>query len=95
MVVPLTILFNIGYGPTRVRSQTSCFWLFLEIVFCYLTKKKIHSGTGNMETRLNSVPLNGENYVTWKIQCKMALIKDGLWSILNETESFPTEANAY
>ena len=48
-----------------------------------------------METRLNSVPLNGENYVTWKIQCKMALIKDGLWSILNETESFPTEANAY
>ena len=30
------------------------------------------------------VPLNGSNYVTWKIQCKMALIKEGLWKIVED-----------
>ena len=40
-----------------------------------------------METKLvHLVPLNGTNYATWKIQCKMALIRDGLWNIVNETE---------
>lgn len=43
-----------------------------------------------METKLsNLVPLNGTNYATWKVQCKMALVKDGLWSIVNETEVVP------
>ena len=28
------------------------------------------------------VPLNGSNYPTWKIQCKMALMKEGLWRIV-------------
>ena len=37
------------------------------------------------------VPLNSTNYSTWKIQCKMALIKEGLWCIVNETEVEPTE----
>ena len=39
------------------------------------------------------VPLNSSNYSTWKIQCKMALIKDGLWGIVNGTETAPTEGN--
>ncbi len=37
------------------------------------------------------VPLNGKNYPTWKIQCRMALVKDNLWSIVSETEECPTE----
>ena len=37
------------------------------------------------------VPLNSSNYATWKIQCKMALMKDGLWGIVNGTETVPTE----
>lgn len=37
------------------------------------------------------VPLNSSNYSTWKIQCKMALIKDGLWGIVYGTETAPTE----
>ena len=37
------------------------------------------------------VPLNSSNYSTWKIQCKMALIKDGLWGIVNGSETAPTE----
>ena len=39
------------------------------------------------------VPLNGNNYVTWKLQCQMALMKEGLWSIVNETE-LPPAADA-
>ena len=38
-------------------------------------------------------PLNGKNYSTWKIQCRMTLIKDGLWSIVIGTETLP-EGNA-
>ena len=40
-----------------------------------------------METKLvNFVLLNGTNYATWKVQCKMALIRDGVWNIFNGTE---------
>ena len=35
------------------------------------------------------VPLNRSNYSTWKIQCKMVLIRDGLWGIVNGTETAP------
>ena len=37
------------------------------------------------------VPLNGNNYVTWKLQCKMALMKEGLWGIVSGTEEAPGE----
>ena len=40
------------------------------------------------------VPLNGSNYPTWKVQCRMALMKDGLWNIVNGTETAPTGAEA-
>ena len=45
-----------------------------------------------MATELKSVtvhPLNGSNYPTWKIQCQMALMRDGLWSIVNGSEVAP------
>ena len=32
-------------------------------------------------------PLNRSNYPTWKVQCRMALMKDGLWGIVNATET--------
>ena len=35
------------------------------------------------------VPLNGKNYPTWKVQCRMALVKDGLWGIVDGTEEPP------
>ena len=31
------------------------------------------------------VSLNGLNYATWRVQCQMSLIRDGLWGIVNET----------
>lgn len=40
------------------------------------------------------VPLKGSNYATWKVQCRMALMKEGLWGIVNETERAPPEREA-
>ena len=42
-------------------------------------------------TKVLIKPLNGSNYATWRVQCKMALIKDGLWKIVNGTENAPTD----
>ena len=46
------------------------------------------------ENRQSMVPLNVKNYPTWKVQCKMALMKDGLWAIANGTEIAPAAAVA-
>ena len=35
------------------------------------------------------VPLSGSNYASWKVQCLMALTKDGLWNIFNGYECPP------
>ena len=40
------------------------------------------------------IPLNGSNYPTWKVQCWMALMKDGLWNILSGSEYPPNETEA-
>ena len=40
------------------------------------------------------VLLNGTNYPTWNVQCRMALMKDGLWNIVDETEAAPDTAEA-
>ena len=37
------------------------------------------------------VPLNGKNDPTWRVQCRMVLVKDGLWGIVNGTEAAPGE----
>ena len=34
------------------------------------------------------VPLSVLNY-TWKVQCKMALMKEGVWRIVDGTETAP------
>ena len=39
------------------------------------------------------VPLNGGNYSTWKVQCRMALMKEGLWGLVNGTEAEPEAAD--
>ena len=37
------------------------------------------------------IPLKGKNYPTWKVQCRMALMRDGLWDIVNNKEKIPAE----
>ena len=47
-----------------------------------------------MAKTVTVIPLNGSNYPTWKVQCRMALMKDGLWSIVSGSERPPDIAVA-
>ena len=47
-----------------------------------------------MDHKYNQIVLNGSNYPTWKIQCKMALMKDGLWGFVNGMERIPDSSDA-
>ena len=46
------------------------------------------------ELKTAIVPLTGKNYPTWKVQCKMALMKDSLWGIVAGSETLSRDANA-
>ena len=37
------------------------------------------------------VPLKGSNYPTWKVQCRMALMRHGLWGIVDGSETAPPQ----
>ena len=39
------------------------------------------------------VPLNGKNYPTRKVQCRMSLTKEGLWNIVEGPEVAPDPKN--
>ncbi len=39
-----------------------------------------------MAKRVAIVPFSGKNYATWKVQCKMALVKEGLWKFVDGTQ---------
>ena len=39
------------------------------------------------------VPLNGKNYPTRKVQCRMSLMKKALWNIVDGTEAAPGPEN--
>ncbi|KAK4325723.1 hypothetical protein Pmani_003666 [Petrolisthes manimaculis] len=49
------------------------------------------------EHKSTVVPLDDSIYATWKVQCKMALIKEDVWSLVDGTEPIPdpTETNKY
>ena len=38
------------------------------------------------EIKTALVPLTGKNYPTWKVQCKMVLMKDSLWGIVSGSD---------
>ena len=40
------------------------------------------------------IPLTGSNYPTWKIQCRMVLLKEELWLIVSGNETAPPETKA-
>ena len=46
---------------------------------------------GTETTKILIKPLNGAKYATWKVQCKMALMKEGLWIIVTGTEGAPED----
>ena len=41
------------------------------------------------DSRTAVIALNGLNYATWKIQCRMVLIRYGVWKIVEGTEVGP------
>lgn len=43
---------------------------------------------------IKMVALQGENYPTWRLQSKMALMRDGLWEIVTGTEEVPAAREA-
>ena len=46
------------------------------------------------KTTVSVVTLNDSNYGTWKIQCWRALMKEGLWGIVNGTDVAPAQSEA-
>ena len=46
------------------------------------------------DARSPVVALNGANYPTWKLQCRMLLTKHGLWKIVEGTEIAPYDNQA-
>lgn len=42
-----------------------------------------------MSNEASITPLNEKKYATWKIQCRMSLIKQGLWGIVSGSEQEP------
>ena len=48
-----------------------------------------------MADRTGVVLLHGDNYPAWKIQVKMALIKNGGWGFVTETEDFDDDRAAW
>ena len=50
---------------------------------------------GNRDLKTDAiVPLNGTYYPTWKTQCQMALVHNGLWGMVNGTETASDEGEA-
>ena len=41
------------------------------------------------DMRNNIGPLKENNYATWRVQCRMALMREGLWTIVNKEEIIP------
>ena len=56
-------------------------------------KPNMSSILTSSEMKTAVVPLNGKNYPTWKVQCRMALMKEGLWNIVEGTEAAPGREN--
>ena len=52
------------------------------------------SQTALLKSRNCVAQMKGSNYPTWKVQCRMLLMKEGLWSIVNGTETAPVEDQA-
>ena len=49
-------------------------------------------GCDNNPDKMNShvvsiIHLKGKKYLTWKVQCQMALMKEGVWGIVQGTEA--------
>ena len=59
-----------------------------------MTSNQSQVGMAELRT-IAAIPLNGSNYRTWKVQHKMALMKENLWKIVKGSKTAPdAEAQA-
>ena len=72
---------TIGYGP----SAQICSELTSNSTLSTCESFE-HSVSAMSEMKTVS---NGTNYQTWKLQCRMALMEDGPWGIVNGSEAAP------
>ena len=73
-------------GAIECRKELLCdleAWFYFSVVI--LSKEKVAANNASI------TPLKGSNYPTWKVQCKMALMREGLWQIVNGTETRPDD----
>ena len=76
--------------PTGYEPRASA---YLVQLISYLLSGLVLTMAESIRTVSPVVLLNGSNYPTWKLQCRMMLMKTGLWSIVNGKEKAP-EAGA-
>ena len=61
-------------------------------VFCSTGYEPRDTREMAVESKVTTVvPLSGTNHSTWKVQCKMALIREGLWDIVTKKEVAPAD----
>ena len=90
--------FSTGYGPrTKSLRRQSCFRVELKRIsgcvawpLCQFIKTKM---AAELKSVTADVPLNGKNYPTRKVQCRMSLMKKALWNIVDGTEAAPGSEN--
>ena len=83
-VSSLINIFNRLWAQCTIRPNSLATLLFTVQSFESMAESK----------SVATVPLRGSNYPTWKLQCRMALVRDGLWNTVDGTETIPDGGNA-
>ena len=74
----------------RLWAQTRLSERSISLVVRVRSRLKV-TGTMAEGKTVSIIPLNGKNYPSWRVQCRMALMREGLWGIVAGTEQAPNE----
>ena len=74
----------------RLWAQTRLSERSISLVVRVRSRLKV-TGTMAEGKTVSIIPLNGKNYPSWRVQCRMALMREGLWGIVAGTEQAPDE----
>ena len=75
--------YNRLWAQTRLSERFS-------LVVRVRSRLKV-TGTMAEGKTVSIIPLNGKNYPSWRVQCRMALMRESLWGIVAGTEQAPDE----
>ena len=74
----------------RLWAQTRLSERSISLVVRVRSRLKV-IGTMAEGKTVSIIPLNGKNYPSWRVQSRMALMREGLWGIVAGTEQAPNE----